>query len=392
MESVKEIIKDKVLLLPSDCDKIIAVLKLGKGEDVDIMLDSFSRFTNEILKNKNPTEDELKEMVETINGFGRILSELLVIAGNDKRVLTIMINFKNDAFKVSRLIKSYPGYSGKLPCTIDIDRKRVVTDQLILSHNELVSGKTLLLIIDMQQDFANLDGSLYVKGGEDAETNLIKWIGVNREHISEILLTRDDHYPTQIGMYLSWMNVKTKRVVEPFTEIKAEQVRSGEYVPRFITKERALEYLDKIESLGSIHKLWTLHCIHGSKGQQFSDNLITCLKLWSVQNGGKHYKTIDKGSRDDAEMYSVFSYADKSNPEFTKKLLDNIAGENFDKIFIAGLAKDICVASSVKDLVDDGRFKDKLVFLTDCMASINNMAKSLSIYEEAKKSYGAIDI
>ena len=103
----------------------------------------------------------------------------------------------------------------------------------------------------------------------------------------------------------------------------------------------------------------------------------------------RHYKTIDKGYRDEDEMYSVFSYADDSFPEFRKNLLDNIASAGFDKIFIAGLAKDICVAESVKDLVKDGRFKNKLVFLNHCMASINNKATSLKIYDTAIKDYGA---
>ena len=71
---------------------------------------------------------------------------------------------------------------------------------------------------------------------------------------------------------------------------------------------------------------------------------------------------------------------------------DRIDSENFDEIIIAGFAKDYCVAETVKDLVMDGRFKDKLRFLESGMACINSKNPSLSIYEEAIKNYGAKSI
>jgi nicotinamidase-related amidase len=333
---------------------------------------------------------EVSKMIGDINAIGQIISLLKDKVGEDIAG-NLLRDYGKAVFKASEIRNLADPINLPRLNQVDLNKGLVIDEKVLIPGNGIFGKKNLLLVIDMQLDFCRRDGKLYVMGGESAENNLVSWININKDKISDILLTRDDHYYSQIGMYSAWLDGKG-RTPDPFTVVSSAEVEKGTMTPRYQDKESAIGYLKKIESAGSVHRLWPLHCIHGSAGQQFSEELQNALRNWSEVHKGAHFKTIDKGSRDDAEMYSVFSYADGSMPDHAKTILDNLAGAGFDKIFIAGLAKDICVAASVKDLVKDGRFKDKLVFLGSCMESINTKAASLSIYREAVAMMGAKEI
>ena len=387
MSKIKELLERKVRLNLADVKELTKLIE-GKVDVGELFT-----YVKDIIGEIDLTTS-ISDQISLINAQGSLLNKILGLGLTDEQKDKLLVKFKNEAYKIAKARKNAyiadPIATGKLPqvCSVRYDEGRVITEQFLLEKEAIFGQKNLLLVIDMQNDFASHGGSLYVMGGEEANANLISFIRLNRRKISEILLTRDDHYHTQIGMSHAWLD-KNDRLVDPFTKITALQVEKGEYKPRYMEKQNAITYLKAIEAKGAQHTLWPDHCIHGSYGQQFSGELIQALQEWSEVHNALHYKTIDKGYRDEAEMYSVFSYADGSFPEFRKNLLDNIANAGFDKIFIAGLAKDICVAESVKDLVEDGRFKNKLVFLNHCMASINNKATSLKIYDTAIKDYGA---
>ena len=387
MSKIKKLLERKVRLNLADVKELTKLIE-GKVDVGELFT-----YVKDIIGEIDLTTP-ISDQISLINAQGTLLNKILGLGLTDEQKDKLLVEFKNKAYKIAKARKDAftadPTATGKLPqvCSVRYDEGRVITEQFLLEREAIFGQKNLLLIIDMQNDFASHGGSLYVMGGEEANANLISFIRLNRKKISEILLTRDDHYHTQIGMSHAWLD-KNNRLVDPFTKITALQVEKGEYKPRYMEKQYAITYLKAIEAKGAQHTLWPNHCIHGSYGQQFSGELIQALQEWSEVHNGLHYKTVDKGYRDEAEMYSVFSYADGSFPEFRKNLLDNIANAGFDKIFIAGLAKDICVAESVKDLVEDGRFKNKLVFLNHCMTSINNKATSLKIYDKAIKDYGA---
>lgn len=253
--------------------------------------------------------------------------------------------------------------------------------------NDLFGEKNLLLIVDAQRDFCEHGGDLYVVDSAPAVKEICRFIDTNRKRISEILLTQDSHGFCNICHSHAW-NDEKGRIIDPGTIVTADSVKNGTYTPRFIDKEYVISYLEKIEILGGEHRIWPVHCLDGSHGAAFPDDIMRSLGYWSEANSGKMWRIVKKGQRNEAEMYSVFSYADGSIPE-TGDLLGNIASQNFDKIFIAGFAKDICVAYSVKDMVSDERFRDKLVFLDPCMASINSKSTMLKVYDDAIKNFGA---
>ncbi len=251
--------------------------------------------------------------------------------------------------------------------------------------------KILLLIIDAQNDFVMVDGRLSVPGGEKALKELIKFIKKNKEDLDDILLTVDDHYPTHIGLAGAWRKGNEDLVLEngPIV-ITSQDLLDGKYMPKFLDWEKTVKYLKKIESLGEEHHIWPDHCIHGSVGQAFPEELVQALKEWSLVNEANHYGTISKGTRDDAEMYSAFSYADGSEPEFQQEIIDLIADQEYDQIYVAGFAKDFCVRCTLQDLMKDDRFEGKLVLLDDCMASIDPDSEvTQEVWENLVEDFGA---
>ena len=63
----------------------------------------------------------------------------------------------------------------------------------------------------------------------------------------------------------------------------------------------------------------------------------------------------------------------------------------YDTIYIAGIAKDFCVAATVKDLIElyEEDVKNKLVFIDDCMPIIIDGNESCRVYSEAIEKQGA---
>ena len=248
--------------------------------------------------------------------------------------------------------------------------------------------KRLFLGIDIQKDFTEVGAPLYVNGANNALERINSWIRINADLLTEIMLSQDDHYTTQIGMPHAW-NDERGHIVDPFTKISSNEVRSGKYKPVYLDKDYVIKYLETIEAKGAEHTIWPEHCIHGTPGQQFPDVIIDALTFWGEKNN-KHYETWCKGATDNAEMYSVFSYANEDKPTGVGiHRLDRIAAGIYDVIYVAGFAKDICVAESVKDLIKDGRFEGKLVFCDFGMSAINTLSTNLAVYEDAVKNHGA---
>lgn len=236
----------------------------------------------------------------------------------------------------------------------------------------------LLLIIDPQNDFVNPDGSLYVGGGEKAMKNLCDWLGKYKAEIDDIVITQDTHLSFHIGHSMFWSSCPPA-----FTTIEPEEVLEGKY--KSINEDEdniasLREYMKGLKELGRKHTIWPEHCILGSQGWCFPEDLVDSLNSWSLHKKGKQYKVIQKGLYPWKEAYSAFTYANKSPMSIGEELLDII--QEYDKIYLAGVAKDYCVACSVEDLVRVG-FSDRLVFLEDCMATIDPENESLKIYDEA---------
>lgn len=249
-------------------------------------------------------------------------------------------------------------------------------------------SKNLLLIIDPQNDFVDPKGSLYIKDSNKTLNILSEWINNNKNCIDDIIITQDTHLSYHIGHSNFW-----EGNINPFSNITSQDVKDNK-IKLFNDHNRKniIEYLSNLEKQGRIHTIWPEHCILGSWGWSFPDELTKSLNNWSLSNKGKLYKVFQKGIYPNKEMYSAFSYADSSFNNSGHDLIKLIKNKNYDKIYISGFAKDYCVAYSLQDLMKSKSLKGKLVVLENCTKAIDETSKTLKIYEElVEKSIGSVE-
>jgi nicotinamidase/pyrazinamidase len=159
-------------------------------------------------------------------------------------------------------------------------------------------AQDVFLVIDVQNDFLP-GGSLAVKNGDQ----VIAPINALAKKFPNVVQTQDWHTKAHVSFASSHAGAK------PFEMTK-------------------LSYGDQV--------LWPDHCVQGSKGAAFSDQL----DLPMVQ------LVIRKGYHQNVDSYSAFLEADKT----TKTGLTGYLTERgIKRCFVAGLATDFCVAWTALD-------------------------------------------
>jgi len=245
--------------------------------------------------------------------------------------------------------------------------------------------KTLLLIIDMQNDFCNPDGALYVNGAEKDADRLGKFITNNSERIDKIIMTQDNHHVIDISHPEFWEDRQGKAPA-PFTVISTQDVQEGLWRPRF-KKESSIDYIRRLEEQGEFpHVIWPEHCITGSYGAAIVNEIMEPVKDWARK--GFFFEVIIKGTNPYTEHFGALkaNVPVEGSPE--TQLNNGLVRElqNSDKILIAGEARSHCVATTVKQMLAIGGLAHKLFILEDCMSDVSGFETiALPIYEKAKK-------
>jgi len=161
---------------------------------------------------------------------------------------------------------------------------------------------TALIVVDVQNDFADPDGSLYVEGGEDAVPLINIEIEEAAARGATVVYTQDWH---------------------------------PEVTPHF-------------QKYGGI---WPVHCVAGSKGAEFHPDLKVIDDAVIIRKG--------VGGEDG---YSAFNLRDPETGEETPTgLLDRLQG--IDQVVVVGLALDYCVKETAVDAA--GQF-DTTVLANGC--------------------------
>jgi len=167
-----------------------------------------------------------------------------------------------------------------------------------MEYNE----STALIVVDVQNDFADPDGSLYVEGGEDAVPLINIEIEEAAARGATVVYTQDWH---------------------------------PEVTPHF-------------QKYGGI---WPVHCVAGSKGAEFHPDLKVIDDAVIIRKG--------VGGEDG---YSAFNLRDPETGEETPTgLLDRLQG--IDQVAVVGLALDYCVKETAVDAA--GQF-DTTVLANGC--------------------------
>jgi nicotinamidase/pyrazinamidase len=120
--------------------------------------------------------------------------------------------------------------------------------------------------------------------------------------------------------------------------------------------------------------LWPDHCVQGSEGARFHDDLDL----------GPVNLILRKGYRRDLDSYSVFFENDRRTPTGLDGFLK---GFSIKQIFIGGLATDYCILYSVMDALQLGY---KIVVLTDAVCGVDIPEGSVERAFDMMRQGGAV--
>jgi nicotinamidase/pyrazinamidase len=164
-------------------------------------------------------------------------------------------------------------------------------------------GGDVFLVVDVQNDFCP-DGALAVPSG-DAVVPIINRLAVAFDHM---LLTQDWHPPGHTS---------------------------------FASSHPGRQPFEAIELAYGAQTLWPDHCVQGSEGASFHPDLdVTRAEL-----------IIRKGFDPAIDSYSAFYENDRTT---ATGLTGYLRTRGFERIFMAGLATDFCVAFSALDAAREG--------------------------------------
>lgn len=253
--------------------------------------------------------------------------------------------------------------------------------------------KAALLIIDGQIDFMDLPGSaLGVPGACKDMDRVIAFIGANTDLLDNITCTLDSHRTIDISHPSYWM-MPDGSPVSPFTPISSAEVKAGKYTPRY-NPSWSREYVEKLETQGEFsHFIWPYHCLIGSTGAALYPALHKAVNLWEATKG-KTVTFVTKGDNPYTEHFGAFraniEMAEDPKTQFNQKLIADLM--SYGEVFLAGEARSHCVASSLRQLVNEApALIPKLIILEDCISDVPNMGASFyaevdAIYAAARKA------
>jgi len=150
-------------------------------------------------------------------------------------------------------------------------------------------AKTALLVVDVQNDFADPKGALYVRGGEEIISRINAEIADAKAAEAIVVYTQDWHPDT---------------------------------TPHF-------------QKNGGV---WPVHCVHDSWGAAFHPQLVV-----------EPHAVIHKGSGGE-DGYSAFSVRDPRSGESSPTVLGELLRRHgIERVVIVGLATDYCVKETALD-------------------------------------------
>lgn len=229
--------------------------------------------------------------------------------------------------------------------------------------------KNAFLGIDLQVDFCDPTGSLFVPGAEKDVVRIADFIRKNKNSIDYIGLTQDSHQIIDIAHPAFWQDANGN-FPNPFTAIFAKDVEEGRWTPRYLPKE-ALEYLHTLEAQGEfINVVWPEHCVIGTSGWAIQKDVMDSVIEWARL--GKFHQIIQKGQFPLTEHFGAFranvEFPGQPSTQLNHALIQTL--EKYDVIYFAGEAKSHCVANTLKQALQFPDLAKKFVILEDCMSDV----------------------
>lgn len=246
--------------------------------------------------------------------------------------------------------------------------------------------RVLFIGIDVQQDFMD-NGALGVPGAHGDVERMTRFIYNNMDKISNIAVSIDTHAPHQIFHPCWWIDENGNNPA-PYTPITLADLDSGKW-RAVINPMASRDYVEHLEKNGKKTLcVWSYHCIQGTTGCALENQFSNMIYFHSV---AKKYavQRIVKGQDALSEMYGIIKpeYDTKGyiNLDFLNKI------EKFDKVIIAGEARDYCVYESLKQMFEHYKNNTdtlkKIYVLEDCMSAIGNPADVDKMYADLQNQY-----
>ncbi len=230
---------------------------------------------------------------------------------------------------------------------------------------------TVLLVIDVQNDFCDPEGALFVPGAVEDAMRLRDFIRGKGTALDAIFLSQDTHLIHDISHPYAWQDAEGTPP-PPFTPIARRDLDAGRWRPRF-AEEAMARYLEALEAQNKFeHLIWPEHCLQGSWGHAFYPPLMEAVLEWSHATG-RDYTVVMKGLSPLTEHFGIFEaqIPDAALPETQRneQLLDAL--DAYTHIYVAGQARSHCVATSVQQLMDYApQLNERLVILSDTMSDV----------------------
>ena len=215
-----------------------------------------------------------------------------------------------------------------------------------------------ILGIDIQNDFADKKGSLYVPVAAQDTVRLSNLINRIRSQIVDIDITMDLHDRYHIAHAIFWTD---KNGLHPdiFTQITSQDIRNHVWVPvKRELHDYAIWYTERLESTKKlVLTIWPEHCINGTVGQALVPSFIHAVHGW--EGSTKHATIYTKGQNPLTEQYSAITPEVTSEEHNTyyynmiliDKIKNNLNAYN-SKLLIAGQALSHCVASTFEHIAE----------------------------------------
>lgn len=209
---------------------------------------------------------------------------------------------------------------------------------------------TMLIIVDMQNDFVCESGSLYVPGAKKDVQNVASLI--RDIDLLDILATKDYHPESHIGAKGFWKD-RNGNIVPAFTEITLEAYQKGDFVVVSPIHNKGAELY--LLQHGKV-MVWPEHCVNDTFGCMTPDILNDAINNSTIS----HWFCLKKGNDATREEYSVFANgANSIMLEYVKTM---------DRVIVVGEAADYCVANTVRDIIGD---IPEIIVPLDCTSPVN---------------------
>lgn len=229
--------------------------------------------------------------------------------------------------------------------------------------------KIAFLGIDLQTDFCDPSGSLFVPGADKDVVRIADFIRKHKDKIEFLGLTQDSHQIIAIFHPAFWQDANGA-FPGPYTPIFAADVESGKWTPRYMPHE-ALKYLKQLEAQGEfVNVVWPEHCVIGTYGWTIQKDVMDATIEWARQ--GKFYQIVAKGQFPLTEHFGAFraniEFPGQPSTQLNQGLIHTL--EKYDVILFCGEAKTHCVANTLKQALQFPNLAKKFIIMQDCMSDV----------------------